>query len=126
MNVQRIYAEVAAAAASFALVEAHPTSGGGVYVKAGLQTSAGTTYITSIHFDDYPLIMPKVWVTRPTLPATGIHHRYPDGHLCYLHPSMWNPGKHNLTFVLARTAKWLNKYEVLRVKGYWPGAEVKV
>jgi hypothetical protein len=126
VNVQRIYTEVRAATASFALVEAHPTSTGGVFVKAGFQTSAGNTYITAIHFTDYPSCMPKVYVTAPTLPSSGIHHRYPDGHICYLHPSMWNPGVHNLTFVLARTAKWLNKYEILRLRGYWPGAEMPV
>jgi hypothetical protein len=37
---------------------------------------------------------------------------------------MWNPGKHDLTFVLARTAKWLNKYEVFRITAKWPGAEM--
>ena len=28
-------------------------------------------------------------------------HRYQGGHICYLHPSMWNPGAHHLTFVIA-------------------------
>lgn len=123
MSIQRIYAEVGAAAATFALVEAHPLNDGSVFVKAGLRTSVGNTYFTSIYFSSYPYSMPKVFITRPTLPITP--HRYPDGNLCYLHPNMWNPGRHDLTFVLARTAKWLNKYEVWRVRGTWPGAEVK-
>jgi hypothetical protein len=38
---------------------------------------------------------------------------------------MWNPGIHSLAFVLARAAKWLNKYDVWRVRGKWPGAEIR-
>jgi len=38
---------------------------------------------------------------------------------------MWNPGIHNLTFVIARSAKWLNKFEIRKTKGKWPGAEIK-
>ena len=123
MNVQRIYNEVNVAASHFALVEAHPTSDGGVFVKAGFQTSAGNAYFAKILFPDYPYGMPRVYVTTPALQNSP--HRYTDGHICYLHPSMWNPGRHDLTFVLGRVAKWLNKYEVWRVRGTWPGAEIR-
>jgi hypothetical protein len=37
---------------------------------------------------------------------------------------MWNPGRHTLTFTIARAAKWLNKYEVWLATGQWPGAEM--
>jgi hypothetical protein len=30
-----------------------------------------------------------------------------------------------LTFVIGRAAKWLNKYDIWRVRGTWPGAEIK-
>jgi hypothetical protein len=124
MDIQRIRLEVERAARAFALVEAHPTTDGGVYVKAALQTTAGNAYVAAVYFPNYPSQMPKVLITRPTvLPGTG--HQYTDGNICYLHPNMWNPGRHDLTFVLARTAKWLNKYEVWRVRGIWPGAAVK-
>ena len=43
MDIQRVRREVANAALQFAFVEAHPTSDGGVYVKALMQTSAGKT-----------------------------------------------------------------------------------
>jgi ubiquitin-protein ligase len=124
MDIQRIWREVRQATASFALVEAHPTDEGGVFVKTGLQTSAGKTYIASLYFTDYPYRMPQVYVTRPALRSDS-PHRYKDGNLCYLHPTMWNPGLHDLTFVLARIAKWLNKYDVWCISGSWPGAEVK-
>jgi ubiquitin-protein ligase len=124
MDIQRIRTEVMRALTQFALVEAHPTTDGGVFVKAGLQTSIGNTYIAAIHFPDYPNRMPSVQITKPAVRSDS-PHRYNTGHICYLHPSMWNPGRHDLTFVLARIAKWLNKYDIWCHKGHWPGAEVK-
>jgi hypothetical protein len=123
VDIQRIRTEVSLAMRSFALVEAYPTVDGGVYVKAGLQTSAGNAYIASLTFLNYPSQMPRVEISKPTLPQTP--HRYNGGHICYLHPNMWNPGRHNIEFVLARTAKWLNKYEVWRATGRWPGAQLQ-
>lgn len=123
MDIQRIRTEVSLALRRFALVEAYPTLDGGVYVKAGLQTSAGNAYIASLTFANYPNQMPNVEISKPTLPQTP--HRYRGGQICYLHPTMWNPGRHNIEFVLARTAKWLNKYEVWRATGRWPGAQLQ-
>lgn len=124
MDIQRIQLEVTQASRTFALIEAHLTVDGGVFVKAGLQTAVGNAYVAAIYFPNYPSQMPRVQITKPAIqPGTG--HRYNDGTICYLHPNMWNPGRHNLTFVLGRTAKWLNKYEVWRVRGIWPGAEMK-
>lgn len=123
MDIQRIYLEVRRACEAFAYVEVHPTGNGDVFVKAAFQTSVGRTYIVAVHLNDYPSRMPQVYVTQPGL-IQSVPHRYREGNLCYLHPSMWNPGMHNLTFVLARTAKWLNKYEVWRETGQWPGAQL--
>ena len=123
MDIQRIRSEVRDAAATFAWIEVHPTTEGGVAVKVALQTSAGNLYAAVIHFPNYPHQMPKVFITQPAL-RTYCPHRYTDGNICYLHHSMWNPGRHHVTFVVARVAKWLNKYEVWCAKGYWPGAEV--
>ena len=123
MNLQRIQNEFAVAQSTFAFVELHPTLDGKVFAKAALQTSKGT-YVLSIKFpENYPNEMPRVYVDAPALPETP--HRYKAGNICYLHPSMWNPGVHNLTFVIGRAAKWLNKYEIWRVRGVWPGAEIK-
>jgi hypothetical protein len=123
MDVNRIRLEVGQALRSFAYVEAHPTSEGGVFVKAALQTSVGNTYIVAIYFPNYPSQMPKVYITKPTLPA-NTRHTYQGGSICYMHPNYWNPGRYDLTFVLARVAKWLNKFEVWRQTGVWPGAEL--
>lgn len=123
MNIQRIQREFTDAQRTFAMVELHPTADGRVYVRTALQTATGV-YVVSIRFPDlYPNEMPRVYVDTPTIGTTP--HRYTQGNICYLHPSMWNPGIHNLTFVIGRAAKWLNKYEVWRVRGKWPGAEIK-
>jgi ubiquitin-protein ligase len=104
-------------------VELHPTADGKAYVKTALQTPA-QMYVLSIKFpENYPHEMPRTFVDAP--PITVAPHRYQNGNICYLHPSMWNPGIHNLAFVIARAAKWLNKYEIWKRQGKWPGAEIK-
>jgi ubiquitin-protein ligase len=125
MDIGRIQREFSEAQRTFALVELRPTTDGKVYARTALQTSNGRNYVLSIKFpDNYPNEMPRVFIDAPTI--TQSPHRYNGGHICYLHPSMWNPGAHHLTFVIARAAKWLNKYEVWRNNGgKWPGAEIK-
>ena len=125
MDIARIQREFADAQRTFALVELRPTTDGSVYARTALQTGTGKNYVLSIRFpDNYPNEMPRVFVDAPAI--TYAPHRYQGGHICYLHPSMWNPGAHNLAFVIGRAAKWLSKYEVWRNNGgKWPGAEIK-
>lgn len=124
MDTARIQREFAEAQRHFAL-ELRPNADGTVYAKTALQTGPGRQYVLSIRFpDNYPNEMPRVYIDAPTI--THAPHRYQGGHICYLHPSMWNPGAHNLAFVIWRAAKWLNKYEVWGSNGgYWPGAQIK-
>ena len=123
MDINRIQREFAEAQKSFAYLELHPTTDGKVYAKTALQTASGM-YVLSIRFpENYPNEMPRVSVDTPAI--TTAPHRYNSGNICYMHPTMWNPGIHNLTFVIGRAAKWLNKYEIWRVRGTWPGAEIK-
>ena len=122
MNLSSIQREIANAKDQFDFVEGHPTSQGGVMVLVALQT-AQRYYTLEVTFpDEYPNVMPKVSVRTPTLQSSP--HRYRYNEICYMHPRMWNPGRHHLTFVIQRTAKWLNKYEVYQVKGRWPGAGI--
>jgi ubiquitin-protein ligase len=124
MDIARIRREVAQASTTFAWIEVRPTPDGqGVFVKAVLQTSASNTYVISINFPNYPNQMPVVAVSQPSIHAFT-PHRYNDGNICYMHHSHWNPGQFDLTFVLARAAKWLNKYEVWCVTKKWPGAQI--
>lgn len=124
MDISRIRRELTEAQDRFARVELYPTIDGKVYVKTVLQTINQTTYVLSIRFpDNYPNEMPRVSVDAPIIATAP--HRYQNGLICYLHPSMWNPGVHNLTTVIARAAKWLNKFEIWKTRGQWPGAEIK-
>ena len=121
MDIQRIRREVTAAGTTFAWLEVRPTTDGlGVFVKAVLQTSASNTYVLTITFPNYPNQMPKVAIAQPSV-RWFTPHRYNDDSICYLHPSMWNPGRHDLKFVLAQAAVWLNKHEIFTHNGSWPG-----
>ena len=121
MNVQRIRWEIQQAIEHFPNIESYPTTDGGIYIKALLQTSVGQVYVVAMTFVGYPSEMPKVGVTPA---VTHTKHIYSDGHICYMHPSVWNPAKHDLKYVLAQTAVWLNKHEVYKRKGIWPGPEL--
>ena len=122
MNVARVRQEIAQASQYFDYVEGHPTVEGGVMALIALQTSRDI-YTLNVSFpESYPNGMPEVQVRRPTLVRSP--HRYMDNRICYLHPRMWNPGRHDLTFVIQRASKWLAKYEVYRQTGSWPGAGI--
>ncbi|HOX02191.1 MAG TPA: hypothetical protein P5555_07745 [Candidatus Paceibacterota bacterium] len=124
MDTARIRGEVEKAARTFAFVETCSTGDGAMTAKAALQTTAGNIFIVSVSFSNYPSQMPDVWISKPSLPING-PHRYTNGRICYIHPQKWNPGFHDLTFVLGRAAKWLNKYEVWQKTGRWPGTQVQ-
>ena len=123
MSLSRIRNDIAKAQQHFDFVEGHPTSSGGIMVLVALQTIR-RYYTLAITFPDaYPNSMPDVFVRKPTLEASP-HLYKAAGHICYMHPHMWNPGRHDLTFVIQRAAKWLSKYEVYRARGHWPGAGI--
>jgi hypothetical protein len=121
MEMQRIRDEVLRARSQFANVDTH-MGDSGLVVRAALMTSLGNTYVAELEFVNYPNRMPSVFIRAPRLQASP--HRYKSGNICYLHPAMWNPGRHNITFVLGRVAKWLNKYDIYQRTGEWVGAEL--
>ena len=120
MNLARIRSDIAAAQEYFDFVEGRPTPSGGLMALIAVQTNR-RIYTLGVTFpESYPNAMPEVNVRKPQLAASP--HRYLNDQICYLHPHMWNPGRHNLKFVIQRAAKWLAKYEVWCEKGEWPGA----
>ena len=124
MSISRIQNEFIDARQYFSNIELHPTTDGKVYIKAALQPSSQQFYIIAIYFpDSYPIEMPSVYIVKPTIESSP--HRYNKGNICYLHPTMWNPGIHNLSFVIQRATKWLAKYEIWKRNRVWPGAEIK-
>lgn len=124
MNTYLIQKEYNEAKQYFTWVELRSLADGKICVKAAFQLSSQKYYTITIDFpDSYPNAMPSVYVIQPEINSSP--HRYNTGNICYLHPTMWNPGIHNLSFVIQRAIKWLNKYEVWKQKGVWPGAEIK-
>lgn len=125
MDLLRIRREIDEASRNFSYVESHPTANGSLLVLSALQPTLGKVYTLAVTFPDtYPYNAPYVFVRKPTL-ATSAPHVYRDGNICYVHPTLWNPGRHDLTFVLKRAAKWLSKYEVWLATHVWPGAEIR-
>jgi hypothetical protein len=49
-------------------------------------------------------------------------HVYVGGSLCLMRARQWTPGL-TIAFLVAKTALWLNKYEVWQRTGSWPGVE---
>ncbi|MBS0546105.1 MAG: hypothetical protein JSR24_00055 [Proteobacteria bacterium] len=119
MNVQRVRAEIVQAAAHFPNIDTFTTTDGGVYIKAALQTSVGQAYVIAITFVGYPNSMPKVTVITPAVQHSM--HMYKGGYICFMHPSYWNPARHDLKYVLMQAAVWLNKHEIYKQRGVWPG-----
>ena len=125
MDVSRIRQEIANAKQQFEYVECHYDTQGNPYVMVALQTSASRIYTLSVSFpDNYPYSLPSVYVRKPTL-KRGTGHMFSEDKICYQHSSTWNPGRHDLSHVIARSAKWLNKYEVWLKTNNWPGKEIK-
>lgn len=122
MNLARIRREIAAAQRYFDYVEGHRTVEGGVMALIALETGRRIYTLEVLFPESYPNDMPEVHVRQPALASSP--HQYPDNQICYLHPHMWNPGRHNLSFVIQRAAKWLTKYEVYQRRRTWPGAGI--
>ena len=122
MNLARVQRDISNAQQHFDYVEAHPTDRGELMALVALQTSR-RVYTLAVTFPEtYPSTMPHVFVRKPALEPSP--HRYLNNRICYLHESFWNPGRHDLPFVIARAAKWLAKYEVYCAQGRWPGAGI--
>ncbi len=119
MNIPRIRTEIRAASEHFPNIETYTTTDGSLYIKAALQTSVGQMYVVMVTFAGYPSTLPKVTVLAPAV-RHGMH-MYRGGYICYMYPSYWNPAKHDLLYVLAQAAVWLNKNEIYMAKGVWPG-----
>lgn len=120
MDVQRLASEMVALKGQFPQVELRSGPDRTLHVKFALQTTASRVFVGRIELERFPVQAPLVFIDAPQI-APRAPHRYNSGSLCLMHPSFWNPGCHDLVFVMSRTAKWLNKYDVWCAKGTWPG-----
>lgn len=93
---------------------------GNVYVTGALRTNAGRAYQVNIELPpDYPHSIPFIF---PVGWKADCPHAYKAGNLCIMRPDQWRP-IFSLAFVVSKVALWVNKYDVYRAKGYWPGNE---
>jgi hypothetical protein len=89
-----------------------------------LDSQYNNTYGIRIELSNYPYGLPKVypngWIIH-----SEITHRFNDGSLCIMRSDQWR--KHfTVALVVAKTAIWLNKYEIWKRNGHrWPGLEQK-
>jgi ubiquitin-protein ligase len=91
-----------------------------IYLAGALRTNAGVVYQVRVDLPpDYPHSIPYVF---PVGWEANCPHAYTQGNLCIMRPDQWRP-IFSLAFVVAKVALWLNKYDVYRTKGYWPGNE---
>ncbi|MEV4806316.1 hypothetical protein AB0K18_40510 [Nonomuraea sp. NPDC049421] len=76
----------------------------------GLQIILPSTYPHAL-----PEILPHGWIPSPNPHLIG------DG-LCVMRSNQWHSYM-TIAFLVAKTALWLNKYEIYINRGIWPGAE---
>lgn len=99
---------------------AQVASSGRLCVKGALRTNSGRTYRVRIELpSDYPHSIPAIF---PDGWDATCPHVYKAGNLCVMRPDQWRPYL-SLAFVVAKVAIWLNKFDVYRSRGYWPGNE---
>lgn len=64
---------------------------------------------------DMPAVVPLNWT------AAG-PHIYANGHLCVMKTDQWR-NAYTITLMVAKAAVWVNKYEIYKRYGSWPGNE---
>lgn len=69
----------------------------------------------------YPNASPKVYASPV---PDGAPHRWQDGSLCIFGATaIWNPGQHDVPYVLKHARKWVQGLEAWKASGAWPGGE---
>jgi|GEM_PF-3840681 len=85
-----------------------------------LCTNWGGEYpVEIVGLADYPYAMPQVFVEG----LARTPHMWKAGNICYLNERSWRPERCTLVFVLGKVAIYLNKCEIYRREGRWPGVE---
>lgn len=99
------------------------SSGGRVTsVKGYLRTNYSNSYYARVEVpDSYPHSIPKVWILTGYINANS-PHVYKGGNICVMKSEQWS-SVYSLAFMVARTAVWLNKYDIWSQTGRWPGKD---
>ena len=92
--------------------------------EGALDTQCNNSYGIRILLDNYPYALPKAyprgWTVHPE-----VKHKFIDESLCIMRTDQWRR-YFTVALVVAKTAIWLNKYELWKRNGHgWPGLEQK-
>jgi ubiquitin-protein ligase len=91
-------------------------------VKGRLYTSYGNSYDIKIEIPEkYPYAMPSVSLPNTTL-ETDCPHKFTSENICLMKIDQWSSTL-SIAFLIAKTAKWLHKYDYWKRKREWPGRE---
>ena len=90
------------------------------YVARGVVSTELNLYAIRVRAPrNYPYAMPDIipvgWKARGP-------HIYASGHLCVMQSDQWR-NSYTLAFMVAKAAVWINKFEIFRTGGKWPGNE---
>jgi ubiquitin-protein ligase len=89
-------------------------------VKGHLHTSYDNSYYARIAIPEkYPYEMPIISLPNYRL-ESSCPHIYGSGAICLMKSEEWST-QLSIAFIIAKTAKWLNKYDYWKCKGEWPG-----
>lgn len=100
------------------------THGQTTAAEGALDTQYNNTYGIRIVLENYPHALPKVfpkgWTVHPE-----VKHKFADGSLCIMRSDQWRR-YFTVALIVAKTAIWLNKYELWKRNGQrWPGLQQK-
>lgn len=92
-------------------------------VQGYITTYAENRYFVRIEIpDDYPYSLPDILLPEITIDP-DVRHKYANNKICVMTSSQWNAVL-SIAFLVAKTAIWLNKYDVWKNNGHvWPGTE---
>ena len=116
----RLYAEQEKLRTYFPQFAFARSADGNLFVRGTLRTNSGQSYpIRVVLSSDYPHGIPCIY---PDGWDSACPHIYRAGNLCIMRPDQWR-AFYSIAFAVAKTAIWLNKFEVFKARGYWPGNE---
>jgi hypothetical protein len=94
-------------------------SAGRLTARGVLSTEINSYGIRVVLPSNYPYEMPAV---VPLDWKAGGPHVYPNGQLCVMQLGQWRT-PYTIALMVAKAAIWVNKYEVYKRYGSWPGNE---
>ncbi len=91
-----------------------------IHAEGDVVTSYGNTYRIKIEVpQEYPYSPPRILLVNDR-EIKGSPHRYIDGSLCVMNLNQWSSSL-SITFMIAKAAIWLNKCDMWKLNGRWPG-----